>query len=94
MERNAISPLRTSHIYANLVANGDCRVGQARVPGHADLHGDRLGEVMSHPVRHLHQHHSEANGQQEDPQEAPPQSAVHVDRGPQTRYVDLAVLDR
>ena len=78
-------------MFTYLVANGDCRVGQAGVPGHADLHGDRLGEVVAHPVRHLHQHHSEANGQQEDPQEAPPQRTIHVDRRPQARYVDLAV---
>ena len=76
-------------MHAYLVANGDGRVGEAGVPGDADLHGDRLGEVVAHPVRHLHQHHGEADRQQEDPQQAPPQRPVHVDRRPQTRYVDL-----
>ena len=82
------APLRVrARLY--LVANGDGRVGEAGVPGDADLHGDRLGEVVAHAVRHLHQHHGEADGQQEDPEEAPPQRPVHVDRRPQTRYVDL-----
>ena len=67
-----------------LVANGDGRVGEAAVPGHADLHGDRLREVVAHAVRHLHQHHGEADAQQEHPQQAPPQRAALVDRRPQS----------
>ena len=82
------APLRV-RARSYLVANGDGRVGEAGVAGDADLHGDRLGEVVAHAVRHLHQHHGEADGQQEDPEEAPPQRPVHVDRRPQTRYVDL-----
>ena len=59
------------HGFSYLVANGDCRVGQTPVPGHADLDGHGLGEEVPDSVRDLGHHHREADGQQEHPQHPP-----------------------
>ncbi len=63
---NSSSPFIPGDKYffpSDLVAECYGRVGEAAVPGHADLHADRLGEEVPHAVGDLGHHHREAHRQ-------------------------------